>query len=185
MANKKHNNKGSNAGLLVALGVVGIGTVGAVAWSRGRSSEAAAKPSAGVVPGSHALTGTLAENATTLRHEVLIVDGCTVSWRVGEASRTTLLGHRDDFLVPAIADAQSRGATTVDEITARVAALLVPSCAWPPPILENFDLDAAIGDEMTFLQKQAWTIAQTSGAVQLYLTLRMVVATLVGQGRRG
>lgn len=185
MSNDKRNSKDNdNTGLLIVLGVISLGgVIGAATWAASRS-KSKTESSAGV--GSLPKTApSLTELAVALRNEVLIVDGCTVSWRVGEASRTTLLGHRDDFLVPAIADARTRGANTVDEITAHVCALLVPGCAWPPPVLANFDLDKALADELTFVQKQAWTLAQTAGAVKLYLTVRQAVGTLAAVTQQG
>lgn len=179
---KKDAKKGDNTWLIVMLSVLGLGgAIGGIAWARSRSADSKASSSS-----SNAAIGTtLHQVATAIREETLIVDGCVVSWKLGEASRTALLAHRDDFFVPAIADARAKGATTVDEITSHLAALLVPGCAWPPTVLENFNLDEAIAGKLTFVQKQAWTIAQSVGSVRLYLTIRQVVAVLATQNRRG
>lgn len=176
---KKESKKGNNTWLAVVLGVLGVGgVVGGIAWARSRA-DGKSSSNAGVIG------ATLHQVATAIREETLIVDGCVVSWKLGEASRTALLAHRDDFFVPAIADARAKGSTTVDEITAHLAALLVPGCAWPPTVLENFNLDDAVAGKLTFIQKQAWTIAQSAGSVRLYLTIRQVVAALATQNRRG
>ncbi len=181
---KKKKKGGDNTGLLVLLGVLGVGgTVGAIAWARSKSDNAGS--SSGSNSSAGAIGMTLPEVAGAIRQETLIVDGCTVSWRVGEASRTELLRHRDDFFVPAIADARAKGAVTVDEITAHLAGLLVPGCAWPPTILQEFNLDDAVNGRLSLFQKQAWTVAQSSGTVRLYLTIRQVVAVLATQNRRG
>ena len=186
MKNRK-KDKGDNTGLLILLGVLGIGgTMGAVAWARSRSDSGGASSSgSGSSSSSAAIGKTLPEVATAIRQETLTVNGCTVSWRVGEASRTELLRHRDDFFVPAVADARAKGAVSVDEITAHVTALLVPGCAWPPTVLQDFNLDDAINGRLNAFQNQAWTIAQSSGAVRLYLTVRQVVAVLATHNRRG
>lgn len=183
---KKKNKGGDNTWLLVLLGVLGVGgTVGAIAWARSKSDNAGTNSNSNSGSSAGAIGTTLPEVAGAIRQETLIVDGCTVSWRVGEASRTELLRHRDDFFVPAIADARAKGAVTVDEITAHLAGLLVPGCAWPPTVLQEFNLDDAVNGRLNVFQKQAWTIAQSSGAVRLYLTLRQVVAVLATQNRRG
>lgn len=180
---KKDSKKGDNAGLIIVLGVLGLGgAIGGIAWARSRATDSKASSSSS---NTGAIGTTLHQVATAIRAETLIVDGCVVSWKLGEASRTALLGHRDDFFLPAIADARAKGAATVDEITSHLAALLVPGCAWPPTVLASFNLDEAVAGQLTFVQKQAWTIAQTVGSVRLYLTIRQVVAVLATQNRRG
>ena len=182
--NSKKESKGDNIGRVLLFSVLGLGgTVVVVAWARSRSDDSTSSSSTSSTKG--AIGKSLLEVAAAIREETLILNGCTVSWRVGEASRTALLGHRDDFFVPAIADARAKGASTVDEITSHLAALLVPGCAWPPAVLHDFDLDDAVAGNLTFVQKQAWTIAQSMGSVRLYLTIRQVVAVLATQNRRG
>ncbi|HLT38267.1 MAG TPA: hypothetical protein VK034_18405 [Enhygromyxa sp.] len=186
MKSKTKESKDDNTLLVIVLSLLGLGgTIGAVAWARSRSDGGKSSSSSGSSKG--AISGkSLPEVALAIREETLIVNGCTVSWRVGEASRTELLAHRDDFFVPAIADARAKGSTTVDEITAHLAALLVPGCAWPPTVLNDFqNLDDAVAGKLTFVEKQAWTIAQSMGSVRLYLTIRQVVAVLATQDRRG
>lgn len=169
------------AGLKILLGVGALGALaGLVSWASSRSKdEGGTKGSAEAAPKS------LGELAAKLRVETLVVEGCNISWKLGEPSRTALLSHHSDFFVPAVEDARAKGFSTVDEITAHVAGLLVPGCPWPPPALQHFDIEAALAGELGFVQRQAWNISQALGSVKLYLTIRQVVATLANQGRRG
>jgi hypothetical protein len=184
MKHDKKETKNDNTLLIIVLGVLGLGgTIGGIAWARSRSTDAKSSSSSG--SNGKYIGTTLQEVAKAIREETLIVDGCVVSWKLGEASRTALLSHRDDFFVPAIADARTKRATTVDEITSHLAGLLVPGCPWPPTILQNFNLEDAVAGKLTLFQKQAWTIAQSLGSVRLYLTIRQVVAVLATQNRRG
>jgi hypothetical protein len=179
--NDKKKDKSSN-GTWLAI-VLGIGgTVGLVAVARSRSSDDAKTKAKG--KSGETKSPSLVEVAATLRRELLTLEGCAVTWKLGEASRTALIAHQADFFVPAIADARAKGMGTVDEITAHVAGLLVPGCPWPPPIIQNFDLEAAVAGELPMIQEQMWTIAQAMGAVQLYLTIRSVVASAMAN-RRG
>jgi hypothetical protein len=182
----KHKNtkKSDNTWLLVLLGALGVGgTVGLVAWARSRSEGV--ENTIRIPEGSEGESATLAETAASIREEVLTVKGCAVSWKSGEASRTTLLSHINDFFVPALADARDKGATTVDEITAHIASLLVAGCPWPPTVLESFNIDDALAGKLSGLAQQAWTVAESQKVVQFYLTIRQVVTGLANEHRRG
>lgn len=183
--NKKNDN--DNTMLALVLAALGLGGVGLAVWARSRSSEAGSSSSSSSSSSgaNGAKAPTLAEVASTLRTELLTLDGCSVAWKLGEASRSALLVHQADFFTPAIADARAKGLTTVDEITSHVAGLLVPGCPWPPPIIEDFDIQAAVSGQLSALKQQMWNIAQTAGSVQLYLTIRSAVASSLITFRRG
>jgi len=168
--------------LLLTAGVAG-GIVGGVAWVRARNKpgEKTTEPSAVPVQGPKSL----ADLAASLRSEYLKIDGCTVGWKLGDASRTGLVSHYVDFLAPAISDAQVKGAASIDEITTHVASILVPGCPWPPPSLQLIDLDAALAGNLGFVDRQKWAMILAVGGVQVYLALRQVVSTVIAQGRRG
>lgn len=182
MTNRKNNKKGDNTLLVALLGLLGIGgSIGLVAWARARTSDPSSPSNGNKEPKSL----TLSEVAAKLRAELVTLDGCSVAWKVGEASRTVLLAHQSDFFIPAIADARSKGLTSTDEITSHVAGLLVPGCPWPPTIIQDLDIEAAVAGQLPFVQNQMWTIAQALGSVQLYLTIRSSVATSLTTNRRG
>ena len=162
--------------------------------SSGTSSTATAEPSStsGTTSGSSSKSGSksgstspaksLFEVAAALRSELLTVTGCSVAWRLGEASRTALLTHQNDFFLPAIADARAKGLSTTDEITSHLASVLVPGCQWPPKTIADIDIQAAINGELGMVQTQVWTIAQALGSVQLYLAIRQAVVSLRNRG---
>lgn len=171
-----------NTWLWLGAGLLGLGVVGAVVVTRSRSKSKSSTDSG--TSGSKAPVKSLGELAAELRVQLLTVNGCAVSWRLGEASRTALRSHVDDFFKPAIADASSRSLSSIDEVTAHVAGLLVPGCPWPPTLIDDFDIEAAVAGKLPLIQSQMWTIAQSTGSVQLYLEIRQVVAALRAN-RRG
>lgn len=104
---------------------------------------------------------------------------CDMSWR-SNTSRSLLSQQQYvvSFFKPAVDRAKSQGASSTDAITAKVAALIVPQCQWPPQLLEGIDIDKGVSGQLSGLAAGSWPIVTQYGNVKFYLAVREIVVAI-------
>lgn len=147
-----------------------------------KSSDSTSGGSSGGASGDSTGDGappSLEQVASQLRAQYLSISGCAVSWKSGDASRSGLQSHVQDFFAPALARARESGATSLDGATAWVAQFLVPGCDQPPGPLKGIAIDAALAGHLPMGVQQVFDAAQVQPSVQFFLAIRAVLSALM------